>query len=42
MKTIKYSENTLNGIFSSKDVREKIYLDGIKQGECFIKELKKN
>jgi predicted acylesterase/phospholipase RssA len=41
MKTIKYSESSLNGIFSSKDVREKIYLDGIKQGESFMKELEK-
>jgi predicted acylesterase/phospholipase RssA len=41
MKTIQYSESSLNGIFSSKEVREKIYLDGIKQGECFMKDLEK-
>jgi hypothetical protein len=40
MKTIKYSKNALNGIFNSKETRQSIYIDGIRQGEAFIERLK--
>lgn len=39
MNIIEYSENTLNGIFNSKETRHAIYLDGVKQGEAFLEKL---
>lgn len=39
MKTIQYSESSLNDIWSSKETRQCIYLDGIQQGNDFIETL---
>lgn len=40
MKTIQYSESSLNDIWSSKESRQCIYLDGIQQGNAFLETLK--
>lgn len=42
MKTIQYSDKSLDGIFNSKETRHAIYLDGIKQGEAFMETLFKD